>query len=215
MKRLLGLSTIVAVGVVAVGNQAMANVDTAVVGPVRTIQDTYWNPGDQQFNQFVSPYEDAVLNQRISDTLAMLPGFRPRVAPPPAVVQVAAPAPLKCVPAGTIVAVPEPLPLPVPTVEPGPFKLDTPYQDAALNARIFDTLMMLPGFRMPVAPAPVVARPAPAPQGPPCPEEPEASLAALSLPSVVDPTHVPEPGTLGLFGIGLLGLGLSRRRRKS
>ena len=28
------------------------------------------------------------------------------------------------------------------------------------------------------------------------------------------PTDVPEPGTLALFGIGLLGIGLARRRRK-
>ena len=31
--------------------------------------------------------------------------------------------------------------------------------------------------------------------------------------TVTSETAVPEPGTLGLFGIGLLGLGLARRRR--
>ena len=32
---------------------------------------------------------------------------------------------------------------------------------------------------------------------------------------LVRPTTVPEPGTLALFGIGLLGMGLARRRKKA
>ena len=32
---------------------------------------------------------------------------------------------------------------------------------------------------------------------------------------VVDPTSVPEPGTLALFGIGLFGMGLARRSKKA
>ena len=33
--------------------------------------------------------------------------------------------------------------------------------------------------------------------------------------SIITATRVPEPGTLALFGIGLFGMGLTRRRQRS
>ena len=37
----------------------------------------------------------------------------------------------------------------------------------------------------------------------------------LVLTNVVDPIAAPEPATLALFGIGLVGLGFARRKRKT
>jgi len=39
-------------------------------------------------------------------------------------------------------------------------------------------------------------------------------FARFTLSGERAPTNVPEPGTLALFGIGLVGLGLMRQRRK-